>query len=136
MKHRVAELQGALLDAAVAMAEGWEQQAVDGIDCWWSSDAKDNWWRSDIRNAADRVQWFRPSIDWGNAGPIIERERITIMHFEPGTTAGQQWEAYIGDVSPGRLDNDPEDGQGHTPLIAAMRAYVASKYGDIVDLPD
>jgi hypothetical protein len=32
------------------------------------------------------------------------------------------------------LDNDPPHGTGTTPLIAAMRALVASKFGD--EVPD
>ena len=74
------------------------------------------------------------STVWSIAGPIIERERISLVYCEPGTTAGDVWEAYVGDLCPRRLDNDPATGEGPTPLIAAMRAFVASKLGKEIEL--
>ena len=61
------------------------------------------------------------SADWAQGGPIIERERIELEHD------GFQWWARI------RAD---EDFSGPTPLIAAMRCYVASVLGDEVDVPE
>ena len=61
------------------------------------------------------------STNWLFGGPIIERERININDF-----GGEGWEA---DDSLGRY------GYGPTPLIAAMRCYVASKLGEEVDVP-
>jgi hypothetical protein len=61
------------------------------------------------------------STDWAQGGPIIERERIELEHD------GFIWWA--------RIKAD-EDYSGPTPLIAAMRCYVASKLGDAVDVPD
>jgi hypothetical protein len=61
------------------------------------------------------------STDWAQGGPIIERGRIELEHD------GFQWWARI------RAD---EDFSGPTPLIAAMRCYVASKLGDEVDVPN
>ena len=58
--------------------------------------------------------------DWAHAGPIIEREGITLRCYK-----SKLWDASIG-----RLDY-VEDGP--TPLIAAMRCYVASKLGDVVN---
>ena len=60
------------------------------------------------------------SSDWAQGGPIIERERIT------AEWTGEDWMAYI------RHD---EEFFGPTPLIAAMRCYVASKLGDDIELP-
>lgn len=59
-----------------------------------------------------------PSTDWAQGGPIIEREKIGALFngfnwFIPNTTI-----------------------QGKTPLIAAMRCYVASKFGDEVEIPE
>ena len=61
------------------------------------------------------------STDWSQGGPIIEREKLTIEW------TGEDWMAYI------RHD---EEFFGSTPLMAAMRCYVASKMGDTVDVPD
>ena len=60
------------------------------------------------------------STDWAEGGPIIEREKITTEW------TGEDWMGYI------RHD---EEFFGPTPLIAAMRCYVASKLGDDVTLP-
>ena len=70
-----------------------------------------------------------PSTDWAHGGPIIEREKISLTPRDYG------WDALYHD----RLFE--EDGsdffmRGPTPLIAAMRCYVASKLGDEVDVPE
>jgi hypothetical protein len=59
--------------------------------------------------------------DWAQGGPIIEREKMTLEW------TGEDWMAYI------RHD---EEYFGPTPLIAAMRCFVASKLGDEVEVPD
>ena len=67
---------------------------------------------------------FRPSTDWAQGGPIIEREGISInSHLD-----GHEWFArdYWG-------MNEQAD---EKPLIAAMRCYVASKLGDEVNVPE
>ena len=65
---------------------------------------------------------FKYSTDWAQGGPIIEREGIAI-DFD-----GEAWTA---------SDNDyPICHRASTPLIAAMRCYVASKLGDEVEIPD
>lgn len=126
MKHRIAELEGGLLDAAVALVEGeafgrrWED---------WGA---------------------RPySDDWHFAGPIIERERIALYWRSSILTDGQAWPSEEGFVAgmemSAELDGLSGDQSaviylryrmiGLTPLIAAMRAYVASKFGDELELP-
>jgi hypothetical protein len=66
------------------------------------------------------------STDWSQGGPIIERERITL----DGTAILNQWMAvfYVPDEEPWEM-------RGPTPLIAAMRCFVASKLGDEIELP-
>ena len=60
------------------------------------------------------------STDWSQGGPIIEREKIT-----PEWT-GENWMAYI---------KHDDEFFGPTPLIAAMRCYVASKLGAEIEIP-
>lgn len=66
---------------------------------------------------------YKPSTDWAQGGPIIEQEGIEIV------TVSHDWRAMI----------NTEDGwlrqYGPTPLVAAMRCYVASQLGDEVDVP-
>lgn len=66
------------------------------------------------------------ATDWAQGGPIIEREMLTVIYNErPEDVEGWRTIAYhTGDME-----------YGATPLIAAMRCYVASKLGDEVDVP-
>lgn len=65
---------------------------------------------------------FKYSTDWAQGGPIIEREMIELV-----PQSDSLWDAMY------RGQHIPNDGP--TPLIAAMRCYVASKLGDEVELP-
>lgn len=75
---------------------------------------------------------FAPSTDWAHGGPIIERERIATM------VLSGQWRAYFVETNSLGNSNDPDywlievtaegaHASGPTLLIAAMRAFVASK---------
>ena len=72
------------------------------------------------------VEGFKPSTDWALGGAIIEREGITVA---PDDVA--PWCAFID-----RGTADDVIYSGATPLIAAMRCYVASKLGGNVELPE
>lgn len=74
---------------------------------------------------------FKPSTEWAQAGPIIERERITV---NIGWTTEQPL-ASIWTVRNGEGFAAFKQ-RGNTPLIAAMRSYVTSKIGDVVEIPD
>lgn len=71
---------------------------------------------------------YSSSTNWAQGGPIIEREGIGVA---------KRWAPADGPITPGSeftaisLD-DTVWRNGPTPLIAAMRCYVASKYGDEV----
>jgi len=67
---------------------------------------------------------WQPSRNWEHGGPIIERERITV-----GPAASKRYGWWAGQPADHR-----EDSYGPTPLIAAMRAYVAGKVGEEVEL--
>lgn len=117
MKIKTSELTGAALDWAVARCEGLKYTT-----------------RNDVRFEPRQVyagDWS-PSIDWSQAGPIIEREEIGIRRNAP-CMDGRQWEASPSITAKGA------GGRwcyGPTPLVAAMRCYVASKLGDEVDVPE
>ena len=126
---KVSELTGHALNWAVAMAEGdkvyrprlgrpsdWDKEA-------YLADGSDDRWVVRVENArvAHFVDWtYNPSGDWMQGGPIIERERITVIAMPNGTWATS---------TPLHSFHHP------TPLIAAMRCYVASKLGDEVEIP-
>ena len=67
--------------------------------------------------------WIPYSTDWAQGGPIIEREKIEVFIEDEG------WKAYSSNSLPKNFD-------GETPLIAAMRCYVASKVGDEIEIPE
>lgn len=63
------------------------------------------------------------SSNWAQGGAIIEREKIEVFIED------ECWKAYSSNSLPKNFD-------GKTPLIAAMRCYVASKLGDEVEIPE
>jgi hypothetical protein len=133
MKHDVSTLEGAQLDAAVARCEGWNQ--MPGGQGW----AVPSRMRGVGDEWIDTTRWEpKPlpwSSDWQHGGAIIEREQIALL--QPGYAALMtSWEAGIH-----AFESDDGTWQasaralGPSPLIAAMRAYVASRLGRQVDLP-
>lgn len=66
----------------------------------------------------------RYSTDWALGGPIIERESIELGRY------ADQWQATFYAIDGASFKT------ASTPLIAAMRCYVASKLGDDVDIPE
>jgi hypothetical protein len=82
-----------------------------------------------LHGACEGYSEHEYSTDWAQGGPIIERKGLCVT---PGN-------GYWGSVVHDRLFED--DGSDHhalgpTPLIAAMRCYVASELGDTVDIPE
>lgn len=78
---------------------------------------------------------FEPSTNWADGGPIIDREKISVVRDE----GDDYWQAVMNAQSgsmfgPGLCGD--HWASGPTALIAAMRCYVASKLGDEVDVPE
>jgi hypothetical protein len=127
MKIKTSELTGAALDWAVAKAADYLSRMGDH-------------WMVTLPGVRVRMNFvpgprcsFSPSTRWAQGGPIIEREGITVQ-TDPTDSLPDAWSAYFR----GELFSD--DGSdyfmnGPTPLIAAMRCFVASKLGDEVKIP-
>ena len=126
MKHLVSELEGALLDAAVAKALGF--------------------FPSRVRFAADGVilevlevvnplgpveQWvcYSPSSNWAQGGLILEHERIQVDPESP-MRGGTGWRARCQNAQGSVLHCC----DGKTPLLAAMRVFVLMRLGGEVEL--
>ena len=92
-----------------------------------------------VRGGYDRFghfhEPFNPSTDWAQGGRILDREMLCV--------------GYRHQADPDYcLTNDPATicwarttaggylSYGPTPLIAAMRCYIASKLGDTVEVPE
>ena len=73
------------------------------------------------------------STDWAQGGPIIERECIQITPYCPSSSQPKNPEYWAANMW---LETEMVDQYGPTPLIAAMRCYVASKLGDEVEIPN
>ena len=101
-------LEGSELDFVVARAEVARGQMDIRL-----SDTG----RSMIMAVGGGWESFRPSVSWSHGGPIIERERIVLI---PQATEPRHWIANWEAVPIGARPIT-----GPTPLIAAMRAYVA-----------
>lgn len=115
---KTAELTGPALDWAVAKCEGLTTE-------------HSGWQTADGRSE------FYFSTNWAQGGPIIERENITLERYQKmrgcAVIGFIDWKAThpknYGDLI-------RHIGYGPTPLIAAMRCYVASKMGDEVGVPE
>jgi hypothetical protein len=106
----VASLEGAALDWVVAKCELGE--AI---------------------NEVDDPHFY--STDWALAGPIIEREGIALDCLRTCFVI-DSWVAASEMVREGDYYSPVIEFTGSTPLIAAMRCYVASVLGDEVKVPD
>ena len=69
------------------------------------------------------------STDWAHGGPVIEQEGISLY-----LDTNNLWQANIFDDNPAVFFGSGVEGS--TPLIAAMRCYVASKLGEEIDIPE
>ena len=119
MKIKTNKLTGTALDWAVAKCEG-------ATDFWFDTVAT-HWVKLHGQDRALRYGWaqsYLPSTNWSHGGPIIERANIAVW---PDDEEG----GWFASADGGRCD----DCKAPTPLIAAMRCYVASKMGDEVEVP-
>jgi hypothetical protein len=109
---KTSELTGAALDWAVTKCEGFDHEVTSSEWGMWG--------------------W---ATDWSQGGPIIEREGIELqcntsaLQAAAYKNANPDWFACLKFK---RADH----WHGPSPLIAAMRCYVASKLGDDVDVPE
>lgn len=136
MKIKTSELTKDALNCAVALAEGGTGLHFDTVSSWWITiGGREVTFSKGWSNS----QRFRPSDEWDHAGPIIRRERISIMApivrrigKEKHALPVDYWRAMICTD-----ENEPAThGKGATELVAAMICFVRSKLGDEVDIPE
>jgi hypothetical protein len=125
IKIKVANLEDAALDWAVAKTKGLKPVIIDG----------QVWVIAWGRTSPPPVP-FRPSTDKNDGWSFIESEKIATW------ADAEQWWATFPDTtgytgSATYIDvTDFESVAGPTLLIAAMRCYVASKLGNEIDVPE
>lgn len=115
-KIKVTEASNTQLDWLVAKCEGDE---VVWYDKQGRPYERSNW---------DVDPLYKPTTNWSQMGPIIER-----LVMERGLVLRAWVEKSLAEAS---LDFPHRFSYGSTPLIAAARCYVASKLGDVVLVPD
>ena len=109
---KTSELTGAALDWAVAKCMG--HRVAENYGSYIRIYLPD-------QKQAGYTLAFCPSTDWAQGGPIIEREGMQIQTF---------MDKWLASIPKPLVQRD-----GPTPLIAAMRCYVASKMGDEIEIP-
>ena len=116
---KVSEMQGAALDWAVAKCEGVEldRNGLHNLLLVYGHMSK----------GQEMLAPYRPSTNWAQGGPIIEREEIQVG---PAHNDWHEWRADCYKLDPACVQYGP------TPLVAAMRCYVASKLGYDIDVPE
>ena len=122
MKLKTSELTGAALDWAVAKCEGMRYIHVRNGKLFVNK----------TNNKIAAKPGYSPSTRWAQGGPIIEREKISTGYERYGALGSVIWDAVLKKAS----DSSVVLEYGPTPLIAAMRCYVASKLGEEVEVPD
>lgn len=115
MKIKTSELTGAALDWAVAKCLGFTP-FTDDIS-----------WIVEINGGYKRLPAY--STNWAQGGPIIEREQIFV---KPTAKLAKGWRTYQRDPAGNGICNSQ---YGPTPLVAAMRCFVASRLGESVEVP-
>jgi hypothetical protein len=116
------DLTGAALDWAVATCEGYTD--LHKIAGRWPHEPQLAMMPPRREYGEVELWQLGYATDWSLSGPIIERE---MLHLGWVLCDGQTcWTATAYQA----------EGEGPTPLIAAMRCYVQSRLGDEVDIPE
>lgn len=132
MKIKTKDLIGAALDWAVATCEGYTL-TTDGINQLVEKDR-----RLTILGTCTTGQGipcgYSPSSYWSQGGPIIEREKIGLDTWQRVWAA--QFTFPVKHPTNAKRDPSHHRMNGPTPLVAAMRCYVASQLGEEIEMPD
>lgn len=111
--YRTEELDGPLLDLAVAKAVGLAA-VIHKVD-----NAIAPFFECCVLSDCGRLKYqFTPSRAWHQGGPLVEEHRISLIDRGNGRWAADVWAGWVTEAD--------------APLLAAMRALVARKLGDTV----
>lgn len=166
MNIKTSKLSGAALDYAIAIVEG---RTIKYDPMGFKKDAPESkqagyWiWEDHGVNNQKTCYWligsgYSPSTIWEQGGPIIEREKISLIRCSDDYTSIDEFiikhvPVWFAEHGGGHSPQDSYGSQGDSygyefcididsgsyaafPLIAAMRCYVTSKLGDTIDIPE
>lgn len=117
VKVKTAELIGSALDWAVAKADGFRVQYSRRMGLHCAEIMRVSAAETFIRMGCS----YRPSADWSQGGPLIEKYKLRLVPCDAGYFSYTDYMAF--------------EGVGETALIAACRAIVYHKIGDVVSVP-
>lgn len=117
---KTSDLTGVLLDFYVAKAEGHDPKILRKLN----SPAGELMWHAETPSGSLSGMRHKFSEQWELAGPIIDREHLSVVFDRPSGRWGCPLETSSGTTYV----------TGETAMLAAMRAYVASKFGS--EVPD
>ena len=123
MKVKTKDLTGQALDWAVAAASG--ATALQSDDIRWFFTLHGSTY---VLSSGWGAMSYHPSTNWAQGGQLIEREKICVHVGHDGVWLACIRQNYgdLGEYMQG----------GCSPLVAALRCYVASKLGKEVEIPD
>lgn len=144
MKHRVDTLTGGLLDAAVALANGYELRTAlpewrerfgllytlhgKGLPVRFVAEQTEDgpfvWFRPDATNQLSEFLCYSPTHDGNLCMDLMEQEGIGVAAYIE-IPVDQTWRSWGGGAFY----------SGRNPKVAVCRAYVAEKIGEEVELP-
>lgn len=130
MRVKTSELIGAQLDWAVAKCEGRDDPiyrfAPESGDA--DFDPNEDYSKMFYISGPERLGPFSPSTNWSQGGPILDRKGIWLCTTDEGIEDKECW--WRAELPYRSVEVGP------TPLIAAMRAYVAANIGDEAEIPE
>lgn len=117
---KIQDLEGSALDYWVARARGAKElygRSESGASCWFMPDGT-------YVDPSESRRTFSPSVSWAQAGPIISSHCIVVSYYE----LSGHWRG----ISKPRCGFKLGHATGRTFLVAAMRTFLVSVYGDEV----
>lgn len=130
---KTADMIGPALDLAVAKADGadpilWDVCCGNGVSNGNPSEPPECCCNPLVDVSVGCHKWA-PSTDWAQGGPLIEEYSVML---DPWPSL---WIAKIDKTDDRKGIQGSAVAHGDTPLIAACRAIVAAKLGDVVSVP-
>ena len=128
---KTAEAEGPALDWLVAKCEG--VVLLDPHNNKWEL-----CWTLLGDNSGD---YYSPTTDWAQGGPIIEREGVNLsIDYQDDALSNDMvqlgWKGNLWNNSVPGTPGFLQWSYGPTPLIAAMRCFCCSKLGETVEVPE
>ncbi|WP_336334671.1 DUF2591 domain-containing protein [Pseudomonas putida] len=112
-------------------ALGWAVGKAEGLDVFLAPPEYGNPWRVFARYQGEAIvhtKRFNPWEDWALGGPLMDKRQALVGTYQiPG----------LADKASARLHHEDQVlwHSGETALIAICRAIVATKFGDVVQVP-